>query len=289
MKTSVLMSVYKKDNPEYLKLALESIYENQTKKPDEIVVVFDGELTESLYAVLEEFRSNKEDVVHYYPQEENRGLGEALKIGAGYCTGDYIFRMDSDDISHPLRFEKQLAYIEDHPEVDVLGSCISEFEQSPDEQMRCRVCPQYQHDILRMAKKRNPMNHMTVCIKKEALEKCGGYQPLLLLEDYYLWIRMLANGAMMANLQESLVYVRCGKGFYERRGSTVRIRGWKTLQKYMLEHNMINRFDAMLNMASIVGFTYCPGSVRKFAYNKLLRNHQNNNVQSENTGTQQQM
>lgn len=283
MKYSVLMSVYKKDNPEHLKLALESIYEEQTRKPDEIVVVFDGKLTEPLYQVLNDFQSDKTHVVHYYPQEENRGLGDALKIGTSYCTGDYIFRMDSDDISDPMRFEKQCAYIEEHPEVDVLGTAISEFDQTPDEELRFRICPQEQKDILKMAKKRNPMNHVSVCMKKEALERNDGYQKLLLLEDYYLWVRMLSNGCKLTNLQESLVYVRCGNGFYGRRGSTVQIRGWKTLQKYMLDHHMINRLDAMLNMVRIVGFTYCPNYVRKFVYNKLLRKHDKQRNQNENT------
>ena len=111
MKCSVLMSVYKNDNPEFLKTALESIYEQQTRKPDEIVVVFDGKLTEELYTVLNNFKKDKETIVFYYPQEVNQGLGQALKIGSEKCTGDYIFRMDSDDISAPERFEKQLDYL----------------------------------------------------------------------------------------------------------------------------------------------------------------------------------
>ena len=108
MKSSVLMSVYKNDNPDFLKIALESIYDKQTRKPDEIVVVFDGKLTPELYSVLDDFQKNKESIVFYYPQEINQGLGEALRIGSEKCTGDYIFRMDSDDISAPERFEKQM-------------------------------------------------------------------------------------------------------------------------------------------------------------------------------------
>ena len=171
MKYSVLMSVYKNDNPEFLKIALESIYEKQTRKPDEIVVVFDGELTDELYAVLNKFRENKENVVFYYPQETNQGLGEALRIGSEKCTGDYIFRMDSDDISVPERFEKQINYIENNSEIDVLGATIGEFNNTPNEELRLRVCPEKHNDIMRMGKKRNPMNHVTVCIKRTALER----------------------------------------------------------------------------------------------------------------------
>lgn len=271
MKYSVLMSVYIKDDPGFLKLALESIYEGQTRKPDEIVVVFDGPLTPEQHAVLEQFRVGKEQVVRYYPQEVNRGLGEALKIGSAYCTGDYIFRMDSDDISHERRFEKQIAYMEAHPEIDVLGSDIAEFDKVPEDSQRVRSCPETHADIIRMSRHRNPMNHMSVCIKRSALEAVGGYQTLLLLEDYYLWLRMIAAGYQLANLQESLIYARTGNGFYARRGSKKQIRGWKRLQEFMLEHRMIGRVTAAVNMLYIVGFVYCPGWARKFAYDKLLR------------------
>lgn len=272
MKYSVLMSVYKKESPEFLKTALESIYEGQTRKPDEIVVVFDGELTDELYSVLEKFREDKQEIVKYYPQQQNRGLGVALKIGSEQCTGDYIFRMDTDDISLPERFEKQIEYIEAHPEVDVLGAAISEFEKSPEnEQMRRRVCPCSHEEIVKRSKRRNPMNHMTVCIKKSALEVCGGYEPLLLLEDYYLWLRMLAYGCRFANLAETLVYARVGNGFNTRRGSKKQLTGWKHLQKFMLNNGMISRSEAAMNMAYMRGFVYCPDWVRGIAYEKVLR------------------
>ena len=272
MKFSVLMSVYKNDSPQFLKLALESIYDRQTRKPDEIVVVFDGLLTEELYSVLNNFYIGKEDVVFYYPQDQNKGLGEALRIGSDQCTGDYIFRMDSDDISDPCRFENQIAYIENHPEIDAVGTDIAEFYQSLDEtDKRVRSCPAEHDDIVKMSKRRNPMNHVSVCMKREALTKCGGYETLLLLEDYYLWLKMIVSGCRLANLNESLVYVRIGNGFNSKRGSKTRIIGWKTIQKFMLEHKMIGKKDAVLNMLYIRGFTYSPGWLRKLMYEKILR------------------
>ena len=216
---SVLMSVYKNDSPEYLKIALESIYDKQTRKPDEIVVVFDGPLNDGLYKVLNQFKVGKEAVVKYYPQEANRGLGEALRIGSEKCTGDYILRMDSDDVSDPHRFEKQIQYVEANPEIDVVGTDIAEFNQSPDEiNKRIRTCPSEHDDIVQMGKKRNPMNHVSVCMKRSALMKCGGYQTLLLLEDYYLWLHMIAAGCKLANINQSLVYVRIGNGLIQSEG-----------------------------------------------------------------------
>ena len=271
MKSSVLMSVYKNDNPDFLKIALESIYDKQTRKPDEIVVVFDGKLTPELYSVLDDFKKNKESVVFYYPQEVNQGLGQALRIGSEKCTGDYIFRMDSDDISHPERFEKQLAYIEANSDIDVLGTDIAEFDISPDEEMRLRICPEKHNDIVRMGKKRNPMNHVSVCMKRSALEQCGGYETLLLLEDYYLWLKMIASGCKLENMHEALVYVRVGNGFDSKRSSRVRIAGWKVLQEVMLKNKMINFFEGIMNMVYIYGFVCTPAFLKKFLYNKILR------------------
>ena len=271
-KYSVLMSVYKNDDPDFLKIALESIYDKQTHKPDEVVVVFDGPLKEQLYDVLNAFQKGREDVVKYYPQEVNRGLGEALRIGSELCTGDYILRMDSDDISDARRFEKQIAYVEAHPEVDAVGSDIAEFNEEPTkEEMRTRICPARHEDIVRMCKKRNPMNHVTACIKRSALIKAGGYQTLLLLEDYLLWINMIVAGCKLANINESLVYVRVGNGFDGKRGSKERIIGWSKLQEIMLRHHMINPLEAIMNKLYIRAFVKTPVGLKKWLYNKILR------------------
>ena len=124
--------------------------------------------------------------------------------------------MDSDDISDKDRFAKQMAYVETHPEIDAVGTDIAEFDQDPfTEEMRTRICPAKHEDIVNMCKKRNPMNHVTACIKKSSLMKAGGYQTLLLLEDYLLWINMICAGCKLANINESLVYVRVGNGLTE--------------------------------------------------------------------------
>ena len=271
-KYSVLMSVYQNDDSDFLKIALESIYDKQTRKPDEVVVVFDGPLKEQLYDVLNAFQKGREDVVKYYPQEVNRGLGEALRIGSELCTGDYILRMDSDDISDAKRFEKQIAYVEAHPEVDAVGSDIAEFNEDPTkEEMRTRICPARHEDIVRMCKKRNPMNHVTACIKRSSLMKAGGYQSLLLLEDYLLWINMIVAGCKLANINESLVYVRVGNGFDGKRGSKERIIGWSKLQEIMLKHGMINHMEAIMNKLYIRAFVKTPVGLKKWLYNKILR------------------
>ena len=271
-KYSVLMSVYKNDDADFLKIALESIYDKQTRKPDEVVVVFDGPLKDSLYKVLNEFQKGREDVIKYYPQEVNRGLGEALRIGSELCSGDYIFRMDSDDISDKGRFAKQIEFVETHPEIDAVGTDIAEFNQDPvSEEMRTRTCPAKHEDIVKMCKKRNPMNHVTACIKKSSLMKAGGYQTLLLLEDYLLWINMICADCKLANLNEALVYVRVGNGFDGKRGSKERIYGWSKLQDIMLKHKLITKKEAFMNMIYIRLFVNTPPKLKRFIYKHFLR------------------
>ena len=218
------------------------------------------------------YGQHHDNIVKYYPQSVNQGLGQALRIGAQMCTGDYIFRMDSDDISDSKRFEKQIAFVEANPEIDALGCDISEFNNDPfNEEMRVRVCPARHDDIVKMAKKRNPMNHVTACIKRSALEECGGYQSLLLLEDYLLWLNMITSGAKLANINESLVYVRVGNGFDNKRGAKERIQGWWKLQELMLKAKMISRYQAWMNMIYIYIFVNTPSGLKKWLYSNLLR------------------
>lgn len=272
MKYSVLMSVYKNDSPDFLKVALESIYDKQTKKPDEVVVVFDGPISDELHRVLDAFQIGKEEVVKYFPQEENKGLGEALRIGSEKCSGDYIFRMDSDDISDPKRFEIQSNFVENHPEIDVLGTDISEFNNDINEpNLRKRICPANHNDIVKMGKKRNPMNHVTVCIKKDSLYKAGGYLPLRYVEDYYLWLRMMKCGLKLANINVTTVYVRVGNGFATRRGNKEYINNWQVLQDYMLNNGMITKKEAKHNMFYIKLFIKTPVWIKKILYSTILR------------------
>lgn len=273
MQFSVLLSVYQKDDPFFLKDALESIYDNQTLKPNEIIIVFDGLLNNELYNVVNNFIKNKEEIVKTIQLEQNVGLGAALKIGTDYCKYDYIFRMDADDISHPRRFEKQIKYMKEHKNIDVLGSNISEFDTDFNkDEMRIRKVKTKHENIVEMAKKRNPMNHVTICMKKSALEKCGGYESVLLCEDYYLWLKMIFSGCKLENMNESLVYVRVGNGFTRKRSSKIIIKSWNKIQNYMLDNKLITRTEAFINMIYINCFVYMPSSIKDIIYKKILRN-----------------
>lgn len=271
MNFSVLMSVYKNDNPEFLHLALKSIYDDQTVKPHEIIIVFDGPLTDALYQTVDAFAADKGQIVKIVRLDTNDGLGNALQAGTALCTCQYIFRMDSDDISAPTRFEKQMSFAQANPDVDCFGTYISEFTDSPAEALRQRIVPLDHQGIVKMAKTRSPMNHVSVCIKRSALLACKGYAEVKLLEDYYLWLKMIVSGCTLANIPEALVYVRTGHNFSAKRSNKERVQGWKFLQDFMVEHHMIGRLQAARNMLYIWVFVNIPPHAKDWVYRTFLR------------------
>ena len=177
MKFSVLMSSYVRDNPDELRLAFKSIWDDQTVKPSEIVIVKDGPLTPELDAVIEEYSQNAP--VKIVPLAENGGLGKALAIGLTHCSCDYVARMDSDDISVPDRFEKQCSYIAAHPDVAICGGVILEFKKDLNEIIGKRELPLSDKEIKSFVRSRNPFNHMTVFFNKNEILRAGNYEHLL--------------------------------------------------------------------------------------------------------------
>ena len=268
---SVLMSVYAKENASHFQLALESNIENQTVRPTEFILVCDGPLTDALNRVAECYQERYPDMFRVYRLESNVGLGEALHFGLDKCTCEIVARADSDDICSPNRFEKQLHYLYSHPEIDVVGSYVNEFDSDYRVPLRKKDVPLDHHAIAKMMKTRNPMNHMTVMFRKSSVCSAGSYQPLDYVEDYYLWIRAVHQGIKFANMPEYLVNARVGNGMETRRGNKKYIGSWKKLGRYMLENGMISRTEFAKNMLAIRVFVYMPSKARAFLYKKVLR------------------
>lgn len=218
MKFSVLMSVYFKEDPFYLYKAIESIYDKQTVKPDEVVIVKDGPLTKDLDEVIAFWKEKLGDVFQIVSLKKNVGLSEALKQGIHACRYEWIARMDTDDIAMPERFEKQLQVIRRNPDIDLVGSWIAEFEDHQSNIYAYRKLPVATREIKQFAKYRCPVNHMTVMYKKSKVLEAGSYDGFKGIEDYFLWAKMLNNGAKFINIPEYLVHVRAGRALSRRRG-----------------------------------------------------------------------
>ncbi|MEH7159006.1 glycosyltransferase [Neobacillus drentensis] len=270
-KFSVLMAVYHKEVPEFFDTAIESILCRQTLRPNEFVLICDGPLTKELDDVLKKYENLFPNITRIYRLDKNGGLGNALAFGLSKCTYSLIARADSDDLCDSTRFEKQIEFLRKNPKVDVLGTFIEEFDTDYKLPVNQKVLPTTHDDICKMATFRNPINHMTVMFKKEIIIKCGSYQHLPYLEDYYMWVRAIENGATLSNLDEYLVHARIGNGMVQRRSNKKYIESWKILNQYMLKHKMVSIGKYFRNLLLIRLFVYMPVSLKGLVYKNILR------------------
>lgn len=268
---SVSMSVYKNDNTEHFNLALDSVI-NQTVKPSEIVLVVDGPVSDNLNDSIRKATENNDclNVVRLY---ENRGHGEARRIGLENCSNEIVALMDSDDICLPDRFEKQLISLKENKNLSIVGGQIEEFDDEINEIIGIRRVPLTDVEIKTFLKKRCPMNQMTVMFRKSNIQNAGGYLDWHNNEDYYLWIRMVLGGHEFLNLNDTLVNVRVNKKMYKRRGGFKYFRSEANLQKFMYDNGVINYLRYLMNISiRFVIQVVLPNNFRQFFFTKIIRN-----------------
>jgi len=263
---SVTISLYKNDNPGHFKEAMDSIL-NQSFPPDEIVLTVDGPIPDVLNDIVDKYESELQNLI-VIRMPENKGLGIAHQIGVDHCTKPLIAIMDSDDIAVSNRFEMQLRYFAEKPDVDIVGGYFSDFMGSIENVVGIRNVPSNDIDIKKYLKKRCPFNQSTVMFKKDSVLKSGNYKDWHFNEDYYLWCRMLLNGCTFGNIPAVLTNFRVGRDMYNRRGGWKYFKSEAKLQKFMLENKIINICEYMVNVmirfaVQIVlqdrmrGFIYC--------------------------------
>jgi glycosyltransferase involved in cell wall biosynthesis len=275
MKFSVLLSVYYKEKPEYLKEALKSII-GQTAVPDEIVLVKDGPLTSGLDAVINKYKNDYPLLFKIIALDKNMGLGNALNEGIKYCSYNIIARMDSDDICLPDRFEKQLRYLSENADTAIVGTYIDEFNMCPGDIKSTRKLPTTHSQLERISKMRNPFNHPTVMFKKDVVENVGSYQEIPLFEDYYLWLKIIKKGYTVANLSESLLYFRIGNDMIGRRA------GWRYAKKEIhfyntcIKNKLLTRKEGFFALSVRLPMRFVPKTLLLFMYRQCLRKSKKN-------------
>ncbi len=272
---SLLMAIYAGDRPEFFAQAFTSTVHNQTRRPDEVVVVQDGPIPAELARCVAELTAASPVPVVHVVLQDNLGLGPALVAGLAECTYDVVARMDADDVSEPTRFAAQLPLLE--AGADIVGTGLREFLHDPGDpadMLGTRTPPTDPRQISRAARFHDPFNHPTVVYRRRAVHAAGGYQDLPMMEDYLLFARMLAAGARPANLAEPLVNYRVGAGAYARRG------GWRMLVSELALQRRLRRlgFTTPLqygrNLVVRGGYRLVPESLRRLAYRALIANRQ---------------
>ena len=293
MKYSVLMPVYRKENPFYFYRAALSMMK-QSVSPDEFVLVCDGPLTEELDAVIRKLEETWSEQVKIVRLPENRGIGPALAAGVESCRNNLIARMDSDDLACPERCEKQLVQFRGNPALALASGAIAEFEMdslekaanmqwtidTPKEPVEIpedccitgtRTLPCGYEEILIFARKRNPMNHMAVMMRRDAVLAVGNYRAVKGAEDYELWVRMLQAGYRAENLPDVLVYARTGNGMMQRRGGLAYARENIRLQTHFYKSGFLTFPEYISNCAVRVAASILPVGIRGYLYQKKLR------------------
>lgn len=216
MSISVLMSVYKSEKPERLERCLKSIWDEQTRKPDQIVLVEDGPLTDELYSVLDRWSEKLGNILSRLVNSNNMGLTVSLNKGLKKVTSELVARMDSDDKSAPNRFALQESYLDSHPDVYVLGGTIQEFDDE-DECLSVRHYPK--EKIKAYIAKGAPVCHATVMMRMDMFRNGGiSYNERYRKgQDSALWFDVLNAGYKITNIDDITYYVYCDKGMIQRR------------------------------------------------------------------------
>lgn len=265
---SVLMSVYRGDDAAHFRKACHSAVAEQSRRPAQLVLIQDGPVSDELAAEIDRVVAESPVPVAFERFDRNEGLTKALSVGLELSDFDVVARMDADDISLPTRFERQLPMIESG--ADLVGSGMLEFLDDVGSIVGKRVPPTEADEIRRYARFHDPFSHPTVVYRRSAVLDAGGYQPMGLMEDYWLFARMIANGAEVANLAEPLVMYRVGAGAYHRRGGLAQWRSELALQRAMRRLRFTSSTQFLRNVLVRGGYRFVPVGIRQFAYRRFI-------------------
>ena len=269
---SVLLPVYRGDRADFLRRSLASVTVEQTLRPDEVLIVRDGPVPDELEDVLARARRGELSgtvPVRVLELADNAGLALALEAGLAEAAHDVVARQDADDISVPERFATQLPLIA--AGYDLVGSAIQEFDDEADTDGVIRRQPSDPEEIRRALALRDPFNHPSVVYRAAAVHAAGGYRPLDLMEDYWLFARMIHDGVRATNVPQVLVRYRVGAGAYERRGGLRLLRSELELQVSMRRAGIITAPQYARNLAVRASYRLVPTAARQAAYRAAQR------------------
>jgi len=270
MKFSVLLSVHEKEIPGFLDRALESIWREQTRKPDEIVLVEDGPLEDAHYRVIEYWLQEIGDSLKTIPLSENVGISRAKNIGLQECSHDIVAIMDTDDVAIAERFEKQMEIFE-NGNIDLCSAWVAEFENGENDIYAYRTVPKTHDEIVQFSRYRSPINHPATIFRKSIALSVGGYEFNGGLCDYHFCVKMIMAGAKCHNIQEPLVKMRAGKGLVSRRSGFRYALSDLKLQKKFLDMGFLNRRVFVTNCIVRVVVRLAPKSIVKAFYDRIRR------------------
>ncbi|MGO1957971.1 MAG: glycosyltransferase [Canibacter sp.] len=265
---TLLLPVYRADNPDFFERALTSSTTEQTLQPEQVVIVRDGKVPAELQFALARVQKKLPIPVTMVELDENVGLARALNAGLQACEHDVVARIDADDVSMPDRFELQWAVIE--AGFDLVGTGMIEFEHDTSELGKVRVPPVGPQRIRDHARTHNPFNHPSMMYRTEALAKAGNYEPFGNMEDYWLGIRLIDSGAKVENIAKPLVAYRVGSGAFQRRGGVKQAKTEIALQRRMLEMKFITPVQFARNVIIKGLYRLLPANLKQVLFHRFV-------------------
>lgn len=268
MKISVLISVYSEADPKQLDRALLSVWDDQTVRPDQIVLVKDGPIGEAIESVVEHWSYKLRDHMSSVGLEVNCGLAIALNEGLKACRNELIARMDADDVSMPHRFEKQIEYMEKNPDIVASSAVVEEWDANLVKVFGVRRLPLDHCELMSFSKYRSPLSHPVSMFRKSHVVALGGYPNLRKGQDFALWSLLIVSGYKLGNLSDSLLKMRAGDALLERRGLAFFMKEYELL-RYQRSIGFLSRFEYVRNLLLRGLLRVLPLSIKKIAYKRI--------------------
>lgn len=266
---AVILPVYKNDKCHYIQQAFNSIL-NQTYKNIHLYVGIDGPVGSDIVEYLKKVDGDELITLCWY--KENRGLAVVLNDLLDICFAEgyeYVARMDADDISMTDRFDKQMAYLQTHQEIDVVGGAIDEIDENGDKRGKLIIYPETSEECRAFFSKRNPHAHPAVLFRKSFFDKLNGkkYRPEYRQnQDTMLWYDGMMAGTLHSNIPDVVLRFRMTDTMFKKRRN-----GWTFAKKQFRDRLMINRGLGYGWKANVYGFAmFCllisPAWIKKIAY-----------------------
>lgn len=266
---SLLITVYAKTQPEWFDRCLQSVYQQIEYLPSEVVIVKDGPIDPSLDEIIQKW--NRRLPLKLVCLADNLGAGGAAAAGLNSCAMEWVARLDADDIALKDRFKAQIAYLRQYPAVDVLSGYLVEFSHQEEEIDAVKKVPLSHQAIASRLLYRSPINNSCVIFRRQKANQAGGYEPLTTHEDYFLWVKMLRQGAIFANLPKVLIKVRMGRDAYSRRNGLRAVKQEIIFQNRLLSGNYISWLRYLANILLRVPPRFFPVGLVRIFYRLFLR------------------
>ncbi|MCT2149482.1 glycosyltransferase [Dermabacter vaginalis] len=272
---TVLMPLWKGDDPDHAREALASATLHQTVAPGLLLLAIDGPLPQGLEEVVSEVLDGDYGRARVVRNKRHCGLARTLDSALAHCESALVARADADDVSRPERFAVQLSALRDG-DLDIVGAYMREIDErsrprrSEDGEDLIRRRPLAHEEIARYMRDHSPFHHPTVLMRVSAVQKAGGYRDVPLMEDYDLWHRMLRSGARMGNVPDVLVEYRVSANLYRRRGGLTLFVSDVRMQFAMLKSGTTSVSRAVRNLFGRAVYRTIPAAVRDRVYWRVI-------------------